>query len=157
MKEMEEEVDKLVEEEEELEEIKSKIEFEKIKKEHNREIGLLYLDVDLSDDLRICNESANSILGKNALESCLSFCHRYSLWYFDNKMFRDVTLMNEMFNLISSKIIGKNLEYAVNPPEQELAEIKSVEFKYEQFNFMDKYSYIYGENGVELSKFIGDY
>ena len=157
VKEAEEEVDRLVEEDEELDMLKTKMEFEKIKRDQEREQGILYLDIGMLDDVEKCREEANSLLGSNALESCLAFCHRYSVWYFDKKMFRDITLMNEMFDLIVSKIIGKNLEYAVNPPGPELAEIKSVQFKYEQFNFMSNYSYIYGNEGVELSKFIGDY
>lgn len=156
-KEAEEEVDKLVEEEEELEELKSKMEFEKIKRDEERDIGLLYLDIDNSKDVELCSAEVNSLMAFNALESCLSFCHRYSIWYFDKKMFRDITLMNEMFDLIAQKIIGSNLEYAVNPPGAELAEIKSVQFKYEQFNFMSNFNYVYGKEGVELSKFIGDY
>jgi len=152
-----EEIDDLVHEEEDLEELKSKIEFEKIRKEEEKEMGILFLDIDNSMDTKQCVESSKSVLGTNKLESCLGFCHKYSIWYFDNKMYRDISLMNTMFDLISKKIIGKNLEYTVNPPDPDLVGTKSVQFKYEQFNFMDSYSYIYGEEGVDLDKFIGDY
>ena len=152
-----EEIDDLVKEEEELDELKTKIEFEKMRREEEKEMGIIYLDIDNSMDTKQCIESSKSAFGFNKLESCLSFCHKYSIWYFDNKIFRDITLMNTMFDLISKKVIGKNLEYAVNPPDPELVGTKSVQFKYEQFNFMDRYSYIYGDEGVNLSKFIGDY
>ena len=152
-----EEIDELVKEEEELEELKTKIEYEKIKRDEEREIGLLFLEVDNSIDIQRCRESLGAMFNSNSLESCLGFCHRYSVWYFDNKMFKSISLMNEMFDLISEKIIGNNLHYKVNPPDPELADVKSVQFKYEQFNFMDNYNYIYGNEGVDLRKFIGDY
>lgn len=152
-----EEVEDLVHEEEELDSLKTKVEFEKIKREEERELGILYLDVDNSIDVLRCSESKDPIFGAYNLEACLSFCHRYSLWYFDHQMFRDITLMDKMFSLIAEKIIGDNLHYKVNPPDPELAEVKAVQFKYEQFNFMDNYNYVYGTEGVDLDKFIGDY
>lgn len=152
-----EEIEDLVEEEEELEQLKTKIEFEKMRHDEEEEMGMIYLDVDNSIDILKCRESLGGVFNSNSLEACLSFCHRYSIWYFDNKMFRNISKMNDMFDLISKKIIGSNLHYSVNPPDPELAEVKSVQFKYEQFNFMDNYNYIYGTEGVELNKFIGDY
>lgn len=152
-----EEIEELVEEEEQLDQLKTKIEFQKIRHEEEKEIGLIYLDVDNSIDIQKCRESLGGVFNPNSLESCLSFCHRYSIWYFDNKMFRSISRMNDMFDLIAKKIIGKNLHYSVNPPDPELAEVKSVQFKYEQFNFMDNYNYIYGNEGVNLNKFMGDY
>ena len=128
-----------------------------MRKEEEKEMGVLYLDVDNSIDTIECFKAANSLLNFNVLESCLNFCHKYSIWYFDENIFRNIGLMNEMFELISKKVIGKHLKYAVNPPDQELSgEVKSVQFKYEQYNFIDKYSYIYGEEGVEAAKFIKD-
>lgn len=129
-----------------------------MRKEEEKEMGLLYLDVDNSFETIQCFNAANSLTKSNMLESCLGFCHKYSIWYFDDKIFRNVGLMHQMFELISKKIIGKHLEYAVNPPDEEMTgEVKSVQFKYEQYNFIDNFSYIYGDEGVEVAKFIGDY
>ena len=142
----------LVEEEKELEALQSKKEFEEIRIQEEREMGILFVDVDNSYDLKHCRDSPTA----ERLESCLNFCHRYNFWYFDGVIFRDIHTMYEMFHLVVDKIIGEEMEYKASPPDPKLQHSPGVQFKYEQYNFMSRYGYIYGRTGVALNHFIGD-
>lgn len=115
-------------------------------------MGILFINVDNSIDTNRCKNARSN----ERLESCLPLCHRYNFWYFDDNIFRDIHTMHTMFSLVIDKIIGEEIEYKASPPDPRIQALPSVQFKYEQFNFMSRYGYIYGREGVALKHFIGD-
>ena len=147
------EIEALMKEQEDLEELKSKSEFISLRKQEEREMGILFIEVDNSFDIKTCQESSIS----SKFTDCLNFCHRYNYWKFDEKIFKDINLMHEMFTLIADRIIGEHVHYKVDPPKKDQVAGKTVSFKYESFNFVDNYNYIYGNEGVQLQNFIGDF
>ena len=149
-----EEIENLINENEELEKLKTKNEYDRIRQEEEEKMGILFLEIDNSLDIIKCKEAFE--YGSNFGEVCLSFCHKYSIWKFDHNIFRDVEKMYTMYELIAKKIIGNHEEFKVHLPDKELSKQKSVQFKFEQFNFIENYSYIYGKEGIDLKHFIGD-
>lgn len=82
-------------------------------------------------------------------ERCVSYCHKYNLWFFTESIYRDINTLERMFENVKKFLID-DLEYGAEkiPEDVDLDERKIFKPKKKVLDVFANFNYYFGAEGV---------
>ena len=115
--------------------------------EKKNSMDFLEIDNDyFNEDCKIALKSGKM---NKIRERCITYCHKYNLWFFTDSVYRDIRVLERMFNFIKKFLID-DLEYDAEgiPDDIELDERKIFRPKKKVLDVFGNFNYYFGAEGI---------